>query len=285
MVRYPKKPKINRCLFNERDIIAITLRYLLSRSEIKDLHPLFGSVRTSFDYIIDFGINVIISNLINDDRSKIYWDRSIENMDRCARRTKQFLDIPNVVAMIDGDKIETKTPANHILQNRDYNGWTKDVNRNLVLIWDPFGKIVDCAVNCPGNFHDSRSAWWCKLYDHIAHIPDGYLCCCDDAFVTSGELRNKLVKTKEPYNQNNQRTGYDEQLTHLRQCSEWGNNVLTGCFRRLRNPLPTHNIKRARLMWCCILLHNWRTNTVGRNQIKTYFDELEQRDNELENNS
>ena len=27
-------------------------------------------------------------------------------------------------------------------------------------------------------------------------------------------------------------------------------------------------------MWSCILLHNWRTETAGRNQIRTYFDEI-----------
>ena len=73
-----------------------------------------------------------------------------------------------------------------------------------------------------------------------------------------------------------ERDSYDQQLTHLRQCSEWGNNVLTGVFRRLRSTkLPVDNVKRAKIMWSAILLHNYRTNNVGRNQIKTYFDNIE----------
>ena len=79
------------------------------------------------------------------------------------------------------------------------------------------------------------------------------------------------MKTKQAYEEGAQRGAYDSQLTHLRQASEWGNNTLTGVFRRLRGKLPTNNIGRAKIMWSCILVHNFRTETVGRNQIRTYF--------------
>ena len=91
----------------------------------------------------------------------------MENVARCAERTQLFLDIPGVVAMVDGDKIVTQSPGEHLEQNRDYNGWTRDVNRNLVLVWDNFGKIVDAAVNMPGSFHDSKSTLWSNMYNHM----------------------------------------------------------------------------------------------------------------------
>ena len=96
----------------------------------------------------------------------------MESMSAASQQTSLFLDIPDVVAMVDGTKIETKSPQDLVQQNRDYNGWTKSVNRNMVLVWDPFGKIVDAAINLPGCFHDSRSAWWCKLYQHFESLPD-----------------------------------------------------------------------------------------------------------------
>ena len=114
------------------------------------------------------------------------------------------------------------------------------MNRNVVLVWDVFGKIVDAAINAPGTFHDSRSAWWCKIFDHCRDLPDGYKCCCDDAFYTQGDLMNKLVKTKEEFREGMIRSNYDQQLTHLRQCSEWGNNVLTGTFRILKGRLHVY---------------------------------------------
>ena len=81
------------------------------------------------------------------------------------------------------------------------------------------------------------------------------------------------MKTKEAYSDGRGiPSGHDQALTHLRQCSEWGNNVLTGVFRRLKCKLPTDNVHRALIMWSTILLHNWRTETVGRNQIQTYLN-------------
>ena len=148
------------------------------------------------------------------------------------------------------------------------------MNRNLVLLWDPYGKIIDAAVNTPGNFHDSKSSLWCDIYQHIKKLPDGFKIVCDSDFATKGDLEGKIVKLKDDATCYEDKTEHERQLTHLRQCSEWGNQVLVGAFRRLKTFLPTSNIKRATIMWCAILLHNWRTETCDRNQIKTHFNYL-----------
>ena len=72
----------------------------------------------------------------------------------------------------------------------------KEVNRNIVLFWDPYGKIVDAVVNCPGNFHDSKSTLWGNICKHIGAIPAGFIVVCDSAFETRGDLKGKLVKLK-----------------------------------------------------------------------------------------
>ena len=38
--------------------------------------------------------------------------------------------------------------------------------------------------------------------------------------------------------------------------------------------IPTDNVRCALIQWSCILLHNWRTETEGQNQIKTYFNNI-----------
>ena len=185
--------------------------------------------------------------------------------------------------MLDGDKLRSKQPGNFYDQNRDYNGWTKECNRNLMVLWDTFGKIVDVVVNAPGSYHDSNTCYLGQVYKHLQDLPDGFKVCCDDAFGTSGAVKGKLVKTKEQYKEGVSRSSYDQSLTHLRQCSEWGNNILTGCFRRLRGGfLPIDNVMHSYIIWCCVLLHNWRTETVERNQIKTYFNELQSEDTTTE---
>ena len=261
----------------------MTIRFLLSTSEYKDLHVQFGVLVTTFVDCVQLGLRALIKALFKNNLSRVFWDRSEEKLQLAAAQTASFLDIPGVIAMVDGTKVETKAPSEYMEQNRDYNGWTKDVNQNMVLVWDPFGKIVDAAINLPGNFHYSRSPWWCNLYKHFEALPAPYKCVCDDAFYTGGSMSGKLVKTNERFLENSPRSSYDQSLTHLRQCSEWGNNILMGCWRRLRTKLPTNNVARGQIMWACILMHNWRTETVGRNQIKTYFKDIIEKANRQEN--
>ena len=52
-------------------------------------------------------------------------------------------------------------------------------------------------MNLPRNFHDSKATLWCRIYDHLRALPDGYIVVCDSAFMTSGTLKNKLIKLKE----------------------------------------------------------------------------------------
>ena len=56
------------------------------------------------------------------------------------------------------------------------------MTRNIVLLWNPDGLIVDAAVNYPGNFHDSKLSLWAKIHDQIVDMPDGFIIVCDSAF-------------------------------------------------------------------------------------------------------
>ena len=266
----PSLKQLKRRSYGPRGIMAMTVKWLSSCAEAKDLYPQFGVTSVVFRKSVELGLTSIVGNMDNE-KMRVRWDRSVENMEKMAARTASFMDIPGVVGMIDGRKMQSLHPADFYEQNRDYNGWTKEVNRNVVLLWDPYGKIVDAVINCPGNFHDSKSTLWGKIYEHIVDMPAGYVVVCDSAFETRGDLAGKLVKLKGD-NQGFAETSYEMSLTHLRQSSEWGNGVLVNSWRSLKAPLPTDNTKRALLMWSCVLMHNYRTETCDRNQIKTYFD-------------
>jgi hypothetical protein len=141
------------------------------------------------------------------------------------------------------------------------------------LVWDPFAKIVDAGINLPGNFHDSKGSMYANLYWHIESLKDPFVIVADSAFQATGELDGKIKKLDENM-YGKPKTDQEHALTHLHQSAEWGNNTLTGSFQRLKNRLPTNNNARAVLQWCCILLHNYHTETCDRNQIKTYFNQL-----------
>jgi len=267
----PSAQQLRKRMYQPRDIIAMTLKYLLSQSEQKNLSVQFGAIASVYSNCVTLGLQAIVTILISNPKACVFWDRSRESLESCAMLTRKFLDLPNVVGMIDGKKLTSLHPSDEMEQNRDWNGWTNDVHRSMVLIWDPKGKIVDAAINLPGNFHDSKASMYGRLYDHIQQLPDPFCIVADSAFQTGGSLKDKVRKLDEnKYGKT--KTDEEKALTHLRQGSEWGNHTLTGCFRRLKNRLPTNNDSRAILQWSCILLHNFRTETCDRNQIKTYFE-------------
>ena len=172
------------------------------------------------------------------------------------------------------EKIGTLTNSQDAMsQNSDYNGQTSDMYQGTVLLWDPFGKIVNAAINMPGSFHDSKQHFM-QLCTHIADLPDPLCMMCDSTFQTRGKLGGTKFKSKFLDKDKAEINERDASLTHLRQCSEWGNQVLVGVFWHLKIKLETDNIQQAQLLWACIRLHNIRTDTVQRNQILTYFDNL-----------
>lgn len=146
--------------------------------------------------------------------------------------TRMFLDIPSIVGMIYGTNIDTFNLSNYLEKNRDYNSCHSTINSNLMLVWDPRGKIVDAGINLPGNFHASKLTPWCHIYDHISAILEGYIIVCDSAFYICGNLKGNMVKLKETPTGDEEivreKSYYEKSLTHLCQSSEWGNNILTG---------------------------------------------------------
>lgn len=276
----PRECDLKRRKVDAGTILALTLKYLTSSGEAKDIGVHFGVLGPSFSRYVLVGMSAIITALMFHEKSRVYWDRSEQNLRYMAHRTRHFLLIPGVIAMLDGKKLVSHRDEDNAVQNRDYNGWTADHNRNMVLLWDANGKIVDCGLNLPGSFHDSKMALWCNIYDHIAALPEGYKVACDSAFYTKGRLKGKLVKLKDQEGNIfedvvREPTEYGNSLTHLRQVSEWGNNSLVKVFKRLDRLLPTDNEHRLNLQWACVLLFNFRVEVMGINQTYTYFNNLE----------
>jgi hypothetical protein len=59
--------------------------------------------------------------------------------------------------------------------------------------------------------------------------------------------------------------------TSLWQASEWGMRGLQGTFPRCKKRLPSNKEKRRCVLECIILVHNFRTEVVGQNQISAVF--------------
>lgn len=68
---------------------------------------------------------------------------------------------------------------------------------------------------------------------------------------------------------------YNNQLLSYRQTAEWGMRGIQGTFGRLRIPLRiNYNNLRADLLESCVRLYNFRTQSIGHNQIRTVYMEV-----------
>ena len=88
----------------------MTLKYLLSKAKFKDIHVHFGSILTTYNNCVKLGMWYIVQTLSGHTKAKVFWNRSANGLIKVAERAKICLDIPDVVAMMDGDKLTSRNP-------------------------------------------------------------------------------------------------------------------------------------------------------------------------------
>jgi len=98
-------------------------------------------------------------------------------------------------------------------------------------------------------------------------------------FRNSAGIPKKFGETEsEPKNGNANQDVRDYLLlisnvhTSLRQASEWGMRGLQGTFPRCKKRLPSDSTLRRLVIEAIVLVHNYRTEYIGYNQIQTVFD-------------
>jgi hypothetical protein len=60
-----------------------------------------------------------------------------------------------------------------------------------------------------------------------------------------------------------------ERYVSLRQALEWGMRALQGTFSRLKSRMTSNSKKRPKIILSIVVLHNFRTEFMGLNQIAT----------------
>jgi hypothetical protein len=147
----------------------------------------------------------------------------------------------------------------------------------MCFAYGPDGKVFFAAINFPGSWANGA------LTAHFLHalkkrIGD-YKICIDQGFPRSGDAHGILVGpiTKRDArrlhrNVRNYLLKISNVHTSLRQASEWGMRGLQGTFHRWKKCLPSNHYQRQLVFEAIVLIHNYRTESVGFNQINTVFD-------------
>ena len=257
--------------------LGLYLLYLGSQMKTKHLCLLFGVVPTTANSIIWRMMRLICKLLKRHPASKIEFPNN-EKMLYLANMVKAREPlITNVIGFVDGLTLPCQCSDDELRQNAAYNGYSHDTSCNNVFAFSPEGKIVFCAYNYPGSWHDSTVAQ--QLINTVITKIGTYAMCVDQGFPRSGDLHDRFVgpMTKKMRRKLDPVLGryllpMHEKYISLRQASEWGMRALQGTFGRLKSRLPSDSEKRGLIILSVILLHNFRTEFVGLNQIATAFN-------------
>ena len=149
-----------------------------------------------------------------------------------------------------------------------------------MFVFAPNGKIIACAVNAPGAFHDSKIAEWGKVYQKLERVFNltGGRCVVDSAFCR--EIYPFLIKSSQDYlnvaGDHPEMVQVMRKATSARQGSEWGMRSFKCTFPQLKDQIVyEENGERKLILLTTVLIFNLRSKLVGVNQIlNTYMPHL-----------
>jgi hypothetical protein len=185
--------------------------------------------------------------------------------------------VDDVIGFMDGVSIPAECTDKRFEQNAFYCGYDCDTMVNNVFAYGPDGKVFFVAVKFPGSWADGtlRARFLNALNKKIGE----YKICVDQGFPRSGEAYGTLVGpvTKRATRRLHRDVReYLLQISNvhmlLHQASKWGMRGLQGTFPCWKKRLPSDHFQRRLVIEAIVLIHNYRTELVGFNQINTVFD-------------
>jgi len=279
MYRDNELPRTGRPrLLNTEDELGIILFYLGSSMTISHLCLIFGCTPSRCSDIINNQLLSLSRRLKNHPKARIHWPSTLREKEYLAdlvhRRAPNVVD---VIGFTDGLSLPIQCASDPISQATNYNGYHHDTMINNVFCFSPTGKIIFAGISFPGSWHDSQVSL--SLISKVVRNIGDFKICVDQGFPRSGDLLNKFVgplsrRARSNLPEETRRAALRRHNTYvsLRQSSEWGMRALQGTFVRMKSRLTSNKRKRRQILTVIILLHNFRTDVVGLNQIATVFN-------------
>jgi len=185
--------------------------------------------------------------------------------------------IDDVIGFMDGLSLATECTSERMAQNAMYCGYDSDTMVNNIFIYGPDGKVFFCAINYPGSWADGAVTR--NFLPFLRNNIGEYKIVVDQGFPRSGDAYGVFVGPLTKKGARKLHPSVRAEMIRrsniyvsLRQASEWGMRALQGSFPRFKKRLPSNSAKREKTIRTIVLVHNFCTHLVGRNQIRTVFD-------------
>ena len=257
--------------------LGLLLFYLGSMMTDKYLCLIFGITPSVCNRAINSMLKRIVRKLRTHPMARIKFP-NIQKMAEFAAMVQQREPLVNdIIGFMDGVSFSSQSTDERVAQNAMYCGYDCDTTVNNVFAYGPDGKVFFAAINFPGSWADGTLT--ARFFHQMKSKMGDYKICVDQGFPRNGDALGTFVGpiTKRAARRLH-RSVRDYLLrisnvhTSLRQASEWGMRGLQGTFPRVKKRLPSDSETRRLVIEAIVLLHNFCTEFVGYNQIKTVFD-------------
>ncbi len=257
--------------------LGLLLFYLGSTMSYKHLCLIFGITPSACSRIVNKMLHRVVNRLRYHRSARVKFPNEAKMQEFAAMIEFSEPIAKDVIGFMDGVSMASECTDERLTQNAYYCGYDCDTMVNNIFAYGPDGKVFFCAINYPGSWADGTLTR--RFLPHIKKRIGEYKICVDQGFPRSGDASGILVgPVPERSARRLHRDMRDHLLalsnvyTSLRQASEWGMRGLQGSFPRCKKRLPSNSLVRRRVIESIVLIHNFRTECIGLNQIKTVFD-------------
>ncbi len=188
--------------------------------------------------------------------------------------------LTGVFGFVDGLNLAIHDLPVGMLQNAYYNGWLGGCYCSSLFLFGPDGCILWCTLNWPGSWSDAALAR--QLYTILHELPEGFSIAADSAFTRADMASRIILPLKSDEMERASLSVSVRQFVSaikrhrlalsIRQSAEWGMGALQQMCGRLRHCLSADAKVRRELLNLCCHYYNFRTRTVGLNQIRTVYN-------------
>jgi hypothetical protein len=271
-----KKKRGRPRLLSSIQSLGLALTWTRTQGSYAVLQVIFGLTPGQLSLWLRFSRRLLVKVLKDDPLAKVTIPTDLEIRDFEVAIASKYPALTNCWGAMDGLKLRLERAGDQRIQNMFYNGWTHDHYVSNLFLFSPDGKIWACYINAPGTFHDSTMANMSMVYTLVddIYLRVGSKIVVDSAFASDG--RPSLYKSHQnnfdAHGNQRQNPLLHRQATSVRQLSEWGMRGLQGSFPRLRDRLKYEERGERRIILeMIVLLFNFRSSTVGLNQIQSTF--------------
>ena len=257
--------------------LGLFLFYLGSTMGMKHLCMIFGITPSTCSEVINKMLHLVVRKLKRHPMAAVKFPDA-EKMEYFARLINQREpEVDDVIGFMDGLSLVSECTSEVFEQNAMYNGYHSETMVNNIIAYGPDGKVFLAAINFPGSWHDGSIT--ANILPYIRERIGNYKMCVDQGFPRSGDASFILVGPISRRQARRLAANLRQYLltisnvyVSLRQASEWGMRGLQGTFPRFKKRLPGNAFKRSLVIKSIVFIHNFRTEIVGLNQIRTVFD-------------